>query len=83
MKEYYYEALIKFYSFCGLFTDQVAANSSWTREHLDKLWGLPDKRIKTLYPPCGVEEFQSLDLDNRENIVVSFAQFRPEKEHLK
>ena len=43
------------------------------------------------YPPCGVDEFKIIELKGgffngkpgRENIVLSFAQFRPEKDHLK
>lgn len=83
VKQYYYMALIVFYRLCGRFASQVAANSSWTRGHVDDLWNLSSDRAETIYPPCG-EEFNVIDLNaKRENIVVSFAQFRPEKEHLK
>jgi alpha-1,2-mannosyltransferase len=34
----YYNILILFYKWCGLYADQVAANSSWTRGHMDSLW---------------------------------------------
>jgi len=30
--------LIRFYKLCGMFADEVAANSSWTRGHMDDLW---------------------------------------------
>ena len=43
------------------------------------------------YPPCGIEDFANIHPDGgfnngrrgRSNIVLSFAQFRPEKDHLK
>lgn len=79
----YYNVLILLYQFCGLFTSAVAANSSWTRGHVDMLWKLSENRVKTIYPPCG-EEFTKISLEKpRDNMIVSFAQFRPEKEHLK
>lgn len=83
VKLQYYKVLILLYRFCGFFTSQVASNSSWTKGHVDSLWGLSDDYSQTIYPPCG-EEFARLDLGKpRDNMVVSFAQFRPEKEHVK
>lgn len=83
VKTYYYRILIKFYQICGYFADEVAANSSWTRGHCDKLWDKKDK-IKTIYPPCDTSEFiNNISLDApRENLMISFAQFRPEKDHM-
>ena len=37
-KQIYYHILIMFYKLCGLFANQVAANSSWTKGHMDSLW---------------------------------------------
>jgi len=70
----------------GYFADEVAANSSWTRGHMDELWN-KGSNIDTLYPPCNTSDFiKKIDLDlvknPRENHVISFAQFRPEKDHM-
>lgn len=56
IKIVYYHLLIKFYKVCGWFADEVAANSSWTRSHMDELWNKGDS-IKTIYPPCDTTEF--------------------------
>jgi len=53
----------------------VAANSSWTRGHMDDLWN-KGKDIRTLYPPCDTSEFiKKIKLDGyeRENLMISFA----------
>ena len=56
LKLIYYWTIYYFYKFCGHFADQVAANSSWTRNHMDELWNKGDK-IKTIYPPCDTTDF--------------------------
>lgn len=81
IKLVYYRILIYFYQFCGYFADQVAANSSWTRGHMDDLWN-KGADILTLYPPCDTSEFiRKIKMDDyeRDNLMISFAQFRPEK----
>ncbi|KAK1396197.1 hypothetical protein POM88_006060 [Heracleum sosnowskyi] len=57
-------------------------NSSWTRAHINKLWGSPE-RIFRVYPPCHTSGLQVLPL-KRPAIppkFISLAQFRPEKAH--
>lgn len=83
VKQHYYRMLIQFYKVCGMFADEVAANSSWTRAHMDSLWNKGEK-IKTIYPPCDTSEFiKNISLTKpRENMMISFAQFRPEKDHM-
>jgi alpha-1,2-mannosyltransferase len=86
VKQVYYQILIFFYKWAGYFADEVAANSSWTRGHCDDLWN-KGSNIDTLYPPCDTSEFiKRISLDPkqnpRENNVISFAQFRPEKDHM-
>ena len=83
LKVYYYKALILLYRFCGKYADQVAANSSWTRGHMNELWGKSKEKIETIYPPCDTSEFmERISLETpRKNLVISFAQFRPEKQH--
>ncbi|KAK4693838.1 hypothetical protein P7C70_g8854, partial [Phenoliferia sp. Uapishka_3] len=39
------------------------------------------KRARTVYPPCDTISLASLPLEGREKIVLSLAQFRPEKDH--
>ena len=39
VKLVYYWAIYYFYSCCGAFCDKVACNSSWTRGHIDEMWG--------------------------------------------
>ena len=86
MKLVYYWFIYYFYKFCGKYADEVAANSSWTRGHMDELWNKGDN-IKTIYPPCDTSDFiQKISIENptlREPMLISFAQFRPEKQHLK
>ena len=49
---------------------------------MTKLWCC--KKVKTIYPPCDTSHYiETCNLEGtRENVVVSFAQFRPEKRHL-
>lgn len=61
----YYWSIYYFYKFCGRSADVVAANSSWTREHMDELWNKGNK-IETIYPPCDTSEFiNRISLDPR------------------
>ncbi|KAM0748153.1 UDP-Glycosyltransferase/glycogen phosphorylase [Meredithblackwellia eburnea MCA 4105] len=39
------------------------------------------KRPRTVYPPCDTASLAALPLEGRENMILSLAQFRPEKEH--
>ncbi|KAJ3035310.1 asparagine-linked glycosylation protein [Rhizophlyctis rosea] len=41
------------------------------------------KRVNLVYPPCDTKTLQSLPLEPREPLIVSIAQFRPEKMHIK
>lgn len=79
-KKYYYKAMIFLYKVIGFFPDLVFANSSWTYDHLRYLWGNLDK-IHILFPPCNTSEYSRIPLGtSKKNIIVSFSQFRPEKE---
>ena len=53
--------------------DHIWANSTWTRNHIGNI-------AEILYPPCDTTPEADL-LKTRENIVISVAQFRPEKNH--
>lgn len=78
LKLVYYRLFALVYALLGKFCHTVMTNSSWTKGHIDSLW-----RIKStvVYPPCDTEAFKDFPLRDRERIVVSVAQFRPEKGH--
>lgn len=40
------------------------------------------KLATIVYPPCDTKELSSFDLRQRERIILSLAQFRPEKDHI-
>ena len=82
-KRLYYRILMLLYSLCGKFASQVATNGSWTDGHIRKLWG--DKPSTVLiYPPCDTSDIVEkipLETQGKKNQMISFAQFRPEKDH--
>ncbi|KAI8620903.1 hypothetical protein BC830DRAFT_1058790 [Chytriomyces sp. MP71] len=56
------------------------ANSSWTIGHLNEIWRQPN-RTRVLYPPCDTKSLIGYGVHDRERVIVSVAQFRPEKAH--
>ena len=57
-------------------------NSTWTFNHMKELWDnlYKQNKLQILYPPCSISLYkEAAKNDIRENIMVSFAQFRPEK----
>lgn len=38
LKKVYYKGLMVLYAWCGVFADQIATNSTWTDDHINKLW---------------------------------------------
>jgi alpha-1,2-mannosyltransferase len=79
VKAVYYRLLGKVYGWCGRRHDVVMANSSWTRGHISQVWG---RGALLAYPPCGAMK----GITRKENgkvIVLSLAQFRPEKDQMK
>ncbi len=79
VKAVYYRLLGKVYGWCGRRHDVVMANSSWTRGHISSVWG---RGALLAYPPCGAMK----GITRKENgkvIVLSLAQFRPEKDQMK
>lgn len=79
----YWRAFAVLYSFVGRYADLVMTNSTWTRNHIDSLWGSYAKgRISTVYPPCDTKALQILPIDQeRKKDIVCVAQFRKEKNH--
>jgi alpha-1,2-mannosyltransferase len=77
-KIFYYYLILLFYRFNGLFLEFVFCNSTWTFNHIKKIWPNVDSAI--LYPPCSTTLYENNQSNiNKKNIIVSFAQFRPEK----
>ncbi|KAK3812253.1 MAG: mannosyltransferase [Benniella sp.] len=79
VKLIYYRCFAFIYSIVGSFAHIVMVNSSWTKGHIDSLWGI---KSTVVYPPCDTEAFKDFPLRNRERVIVSVAQFRPEKGHV-
>jgi len=61
------------YSLVGTFSDLVVVNSTWTKGHIDQLWGVNSRIV---YPPCNTASLTKLPLEGRERVIVSVAQFR-------
>lgn len=38
--------------------------------------------MRLIYPPVDCSQLKTLPLEGRENLIVSIAQFRPEKNHM-
>ncbi len=74
----YYRIFAKVYGFCGSFAEVVIVNSTWTKGHIDTIW---HTKSEIVYPPCDTERLNALPLKGRKPIIVSVAQFRPEKDH--
>ena len=74
----YYRLFAKIYGFCGSFAQVVIVNSTWTKGHIDTIW---HTKSEIVYPPCDTERLNVLPLKGRKDMIVSVAQFRPEKDH--
>jgi alpha-1,2-mannosyltransferase len=83
MKIFYYKLIMKLYQFMGNKCLSYAyVNSTWTLNHMKDLWNelYNRKKLSILYPPCSTALYREASKNhNRKNIIVSFAQFRPEK----
>ncbi|KAH8899717.1 GDP-Man:Man(3)GlcNAc(2)-PP-Dol alpha-1,2-mannosyltransferase [Thozetella sp. PMI_491] len=93
IKKFYWELFATVYSMMGASIDVVMTNSSWTQDHIQKLWGpLRQKKhqanpMAVVYPPVAVRELeQEVEVSaaseaKREKVLLYIAQFRPEKNH--
>lgn len=79
VKLVYYRLFAKAYAWALRMADVLVANGTWTQRHLDTLVGR--QGVMTVYPPCDTRSLESFPLSDRKPILVSLAQFRPEKEH--
>jgi alpha-1,2-mannosyltransferase len=80
LKLWYYKLFSVIYGYVGSYCDVVMVNSSWTAGHINDIWRIP-KRTFLVYPPCDTSSLVEFPFNNREKIIVSVAQFRPEKDH--
>lgn len=81
VKLIYYALFAIAYGIVGSLATLVMVNSSWTYGHISFLWRGAATRIKVIFPPCDIESLQGLPLEKRERMILSIAQFRPEKDH--
>lgn len=82
----YYRLFAWLYGIAGRRSDIVLVNSTWTYNHIVRLWQGREHTF-VVHPPCDVEEFLSIPLtkEGRSKTsvrsILSVAQFRPEKDH--
>jgi len=76
----YYLIFSLLYGFMGRFSNVVMVNSKWTQAHIKSIWG---GAPAVVYPPCDTTTLTRIPLNwrNRENVILSIGQFRPEKDH--
>jgi len=82
IKLIYYICFANLYGFMGRFSQVVMVNSSWTKNHIDSIWKIPNN-THIVYPPCDTAELSKIPLNTvcREPLIISIGQFRPEKNH--
>jgi len=81
LKILYYLLFAIVYGLMGSLTRIVMVNSTWTYDHLSKLWW--GARLKIVYPPCHVQtQNSSSGPAKEEKTILSIGQFRPEKDHI-
>ncbi|KAL6060340.1 asparagine-linked glycosylation protein [Balamuthia mandrillaris] len=93
LKHVYYRFFAALYARMGRFASLVLVNSKWTASHINSLWNNSNnastntnaRKAIVVYPPCDVEERRQLPFcweeRWRRGLIVSVAQFRPEKNH--
>lgn len=96
VKYIYYAVLCWAYSWAGRWADVVMCNGSWTAGHISALWKRPIRGsddsvgskhvadVRVVFPPCDVDPLGDMlagDEEGRRPVIVSVAQFRPEKDH--
>jgi len=80
IKLIYYSMFAMCYGLVGWLADLTMVNSTWTKRHVEYLWKLSG-RIHVVYPPVDTASLKKLQLKNRENMILSIGQMRPEKDH--
>ncbi|BES87779.1 Glycosyl transferases group 1 [Nesidiocoris tenuis] len=85
----YYRMFASLYSWCGSFSDTVMVNSSWTEDHINKIWHCCSSGTTVthrVYPPCDTSALKAMpmapDISEGGPIkIMSIGQYRPEKNH--
>ena len=67
LKIYYYQFFSVLYGLMGRSSQLVWVNSTWTRNHINSLWRIP-QRTRVLYPPCNITQFSSIPLKSNQNL---------------
>lgn len=65
-KLFYYKVFAWMYGKAGQCSDLSMVNSSWTEDHINKLWcqkGKDESTIHKIYPACDVAKFKQLQRD--------------------
>ncbi|KAJ2663033.1 asparagine-linked glycosylation protein [Coemansia sp. RSA 1200] len=83
LKSAYYAGFGYLYAVAGSFASTVMTNSTWTHNHVVRLFGNP-AMTRVVYPPCDTAALLALPVTAGQRLpfVVSLAQFRPEKNHM-
>jgi alpha-1,2-mannosyltransferase len=94
LKRRYWKLFAKAYSMAGSSVDVVMTNSSWTKAHIQQLWGpsrlgkpVKLQEISVVFPPVAVADLESRIKVSKETektrdpTLLYIAQFRPEKNH--
>jgi alpha-1,2-mannosyltransferase len=87
IKLVYYSMFALAYGTVGSLCALVLVNSTWTFNHIQSLWGLValQRKIKIVFPPCRISSSEPCGAlsssTQREKIILSIGQFRPEKDH--
>lgn len=93
LKRQYWQWFAYLYGRVGGSVDVVMTNSSWTQNHISKLWGSSRRKrkhvspVSVVFPPVAVAELEKdipLTLESekdRQPVLLYIAQFRPEKNH--
>lgn len=46
---------------CGRFSDCIMVNSTWTEEHINRVWDLPLSTHR-VYPPCDTAGLKAMPM---------------------
>jgi alpha-1,2-mannosyltransferase len=85
VKLIYYILFAVLYGAVGSLATLVLVNSTWTYNHIRSLWKIAAwrNRIRIVFPPCSLVDGSpgTNKHDQRQPVVLSIGQFRPEKDH--
>lgn len=93
LKQLYYRMFTWAYGFVGSYATTVMVNSTWTQRHIRSLWNfssergkrrINDRTLHKIYPPCNTTYLENIPITsrNKERLIISVGQFRPEKDHM-